>query len=359
MYESPNHRKIIHIDMDAFYASVEQRDNPAYRGKALAVGWGGDRGVVMTASYEARKFGVRSAMPSSVAKRKCPELLFVLPRFDAYKAASRQIRQIFHDYTDLVEPLSIDEAFLDVTDNKKGTLSATYVAQEIKNRIFEETNLTATAGISFNKFLAKIASGMNKPNGLTVIHPKDAVAFVETLAVEKFHGVGKVTAKKMSNLGILTGKDLKEWTEKALIQHFGKVGGHFYRISRAIDERPVEPNRARKSVSAEDTFAEDVTELEVMLEQLQKITEIVAQRMKNTASFGKTVTLKIKYHDFQIQTRSKTVYYPLQSYEQIFPIVEFLLQQPELPTKSVRLLGVGISNLQEEEAEGVQLVMDL
>jgi len=344
--------------MDAFYASVEQRDYPEYRQKALAVGWGGERGVVMTASYAARKYGVRSAMPSSIAKRKCPHLLFVLPRFDAYKAASRQIREIFYDYTDLVEPLSIDEAFLDVTDNKKSIPSATYVAQEIKKRIFEETQLTATAGISFNKFLAKIASDMNKPDGLTVIHPKQAVAFVETLSVEKFHGVGKVTAKKMANLGILTGKDLKQWTEKALIQHFGKVGGHFYRVARAIDNRPVEPNRVRKSVSAEDTFSEDVREEEIMLEQLRKITEIVAKRMKNTQSFGKTVTLKIKYHDFQIQTRSKTAYYSLQSFDQIFPIVAFLLQHPELPTKAVRLLGVGISNLQQENEEGLQLVMD-
>ncbi len=354
-------RKIIHIDMDAFYASVEQRDHPEYRSKALAVGWGGDRGVVMTASYEARKYGVRSAMPSSIAKRKCPHLLFTLPRFDAYKVVSRQVRQIFQDYTDLVEPLSIDEAFLDVTDNKKDILSATHVAQEIRHRIFEETQLTATAGISFNKFLAKIASGMNKPNGLTVIHPKDAVGFVETLSVEKFHGVGKITAKKMAQLGIHTGLDLKQWTEKALTQHFGKVGRHFYRIARAIDNRPVEPNRVRKSVSAEDTFSEDVRDRKTMLKQLQKITEVVVQRMKNTQSFGKTVTLKIKYHDFQIQTRSKTVYHPLQSFEQIFPIVEFLLQHPQFPTKAVRLLGVGISNLQEksEDGLGLQLVMDL
>ncbi|MGB0930197.1 MAG: DNA polymerase IV [Chitinophagales bacterium] len=359
MNKPPNHRKIIHIDMDAFYASVEQRDYPEYRNKALAVGWGGDRGVVMTASYEARKYGIHSAMPSSIAKRKCPELLFTLPRFDSYKVVSHQVRQIFKDYTNLVEPLSIDEAFLDVTLNKKDIPSATHVAEEIKQRILEETQLTATAGISFNKFLAKIASGMNKPNGLTVIHPKDAVAFVETLSVGKFHGVGKVTAKKMANLGIYTGLDLKQWSKKALIQHFGKVGGYFYRIARAIDNRLVEPNRVRKSVSAEDTFSEDVQDREMMLKQLKKITEIVVKRMKNTRSFGKTVTLKIKYHDFQVQTRSKTVYHLLQSYEQVFPIVEFLLHQPEFPTKAVRLLGVGISNLKEKGEDGLQLVMDL
>ena len=344
--------------MDAFYASVEQRDNLAYRGKALAVGWGGDRGVVMTASYEARKYGVRSAMPSKIAKRKCPQLVFVLPRFDAYQAASRQIRQIFSDYTDLIEPLSIDEAFLDVTLNKKNIPSATIVAQEIKQRIQAETYLTATAGISFNKFLAKIASGMNKPNGLTVIRPKEAIAFVESLSVEQFHGVGKVTAKKMKDLGLHTGKDLKQWTEKALVQHFGKVGHHFFRIARAIDNRPVEPNRIRKSVSAEDTFSKDVKDAENMLKQLQKITQIVAKRMKNTQSFGKTVTLKIKYHDFQIHTRSKTASTYLQSYEQIFPVVEYLLFHPTLPTKPVRLLGVGISNLHKEGEESVQLSLN-
>ncbi len=345
--------------MDAFYASVEQRDQPQYRGKALAVGWGGDRGVVMTASYEARKYGVRSAMPSKIAKRKCPQLLFVTPRFDAYKAASQIVRQIFYDYTDLVEPLSIDEAFLDVTENKHGIPSATYVAKAIKEQILEETQLTATAGISFNKFLAKIASGMNKPNGLTVILPKDAVAFVETLSVEQFHGVGKVTTKKMQGLGISTGKDLKKWSEKALVQRFGKVGGHFYRIARAIDNRPVEPNRIRKSLSAEDTFSEDVINETLLLERLESITQIVVKRMKNAAAYGRTVTLKIKYHDFQIQTRSKTCSYYLQSYQQIFPIVQFLLRHPKLPLKAVRLLGVGISNFRQDDGEAVQLVMDL
>ncbi|HLP05808.1 MAG TPA: DNA polymerase IV, partial [Paludibacter sp.] len=255
-------RKIIHIDMDAFFASIEQRDNPDYRGKPLAVGHAGTRGVVAAASYEARKYGVRSAMASKTALRKCPQLIFVMPRFDVYKSVSSQVLEIFREYTDLVEPLSLDEAFLDVTENHKNMPSATHIALEIKQKIFEKLSLTASAGVSFNKFLAKIASDFNKPNGIYVVTPETAAQFVEKLEIEKFYGVGKVTAKRMHQLGINTGADLKQWSIEGLVANFGKAGHFYYQNARGIDHRPVEPQHIRKSVGAETTFGHDTDNLD-------------------------------------------------------------------------------------------------
>ncbi len=343
------YRKIIHVDMDAFFASVEQRDFPEYRGKPLAVGGSRERGVVAAASYEARKYGVYSAMPSLTAARLCPELIFVKPRFERYKEVSRQIRAIFYRYTDLVEPLSLDEAYLDVTENKQGIPSATLIAREIKQAIREETQLTASAGISINKFLAKVASGINKPDGLTLIPPDRAISFLESLPVEKFFGIGKVTAAKMKKMGIHTGADLKRRSELELAQRFGKAGRHYYRIVRAQDNRRVQPDRPSKSVSAENTFQEDVSDPGVMIGLLEPITRSVVKRLALLDTAGRTVTLKIKYHDFTLATRSKTVSHFLSQYDEIFAIVALLLQQPEPPLKPVRLLGVGLSNLHHDD----------
>jgi DNA polymerase-4 len=345
--------------MDAFYASVEQRDQPDLRGKPLAVGGAGARGVVASASYEARRFGVRSAMPSSTARRLCPELLFVKARFEVYKEVSQQIRTIFLEYTDLVEPLSLDEAYLDVTDNKKGMQSATLVAQEIRRRIEAETQLTASAGVSFNKFLAKIASDVNKPNGIKVITPAEATAFLDALPIEKFHGVGKVTAEKMKRMGILTGADLKQFSELELLQKFGKVGGHYYRIVRAEDDRPVNPHRIRKSIGAERTFSEDLTKIADMKEKLSYLAGVVFEYMKKTDNFGRTVTLKIKSADFKLSTRSRTFGREVTDLEQLTQIVFELLHENEEEVERVRLLGVTVSNLQKEhEGEGVQLWLE-
>lgn len=350
MSEDPSqYRKIIHVDMDAFYASVEQRDFPEYRGKPLAVGGSRERGVVAAASYEARKYGVHSAMPSLTAARLCPDIIFVKPRFERYKEVSRQIRQIFYRYTDLVEPLSLDEAYLDVTENKKGIHSATLIAREIRQAIYEETQLRASAGISINKFLAKVASDINKPNGLTLIPPDRAISFLESLPIEKFFGIGKVTAAKMKKMGIHTGNDLKQRSELELAQRFGKAGRHYYRIVRALDNRRVQPNRPSKSVSAENTFQQDVVEPSVMIDFLEPITHSVVNRLTKLDTSGRTVTLKIKYHDFTISTRSKTVSHYLSEFDEIFAIVAQLLQQPQPPLKPVRLLGVGISNLHRDE----------
>ena len=304
-------RKIIHVDMDAFYASVEQRDNPELRNKPVAVGGSSDRGVVAAASYEARTFGVQSAMPSVIAFRRCPDIIFVRPRFDVYAQVSRQIRAIFYEYTDLVEPLSLDEAYLDVTSNKKGMPSATLIAREIKKRIKDETGLTASAGISINKFLAKVASDQDKPDGLYLIQPESAQAFVDNLAINKFHGIGKVTAKKMHDLGIERGKDLKKWELSRLVQVFGKAGKNYYNICRGNDQREVEPNRPRKSVGAEDTFETDLTSLEEMKSELERIGEIVFNRVKKAEAFGRTLTLKLKYSDFKQITRSKNIKYTI------------------------------------------------
>lgn len=353
-------RKILHVDMDAFYASVEQRDNPDLVGKPVAVGGSSNRGVVAAASYEARVFGVHSAMPSRTAYRLCPDIIFVKPRFEVYRDVSRAIRAIFFEYTDLVEPLSLDEAYLDVTENKFQIESAIQVAKEIKQKIFDQVHLTASAGVSINKFLAKTASGWHKPNGLTFIPPERAEEFIEQLPIEKFHGIGKVTAKKMNTWGVFTGADLKKRTEIELAKKFGKAGRYYYRIARAIDDREVKPDRERKSVSAEDTFFEDLTTPDEMKAELEKICKIVAERLVKAETAGKTVTLKIKYHDFLIRTRSKTVSYYVDNQEQLETLILELLYRPAFPEKPVRLLGVGVSNLQHEEGEegGRQLEFD-
>ncbi|MEO1098466.1 MAG: DNA polymerase IV [Bacteroidota bacterium] len=343
-------RKIIHIDMDAFYASVEQRDNPNLKGKPVAVGGSSDRGVVAAASYEARKFGVRSAMPSKIAARKCPNLIFVKARFDAYKQVSDQIRSIFYTYTDLVEPLSLDEAYLDVTSNKKGLPSANLIAKEIKQRIKETTHLTASAGISINKFLAKTASDVNKPDGIFLIPPEKAVAYVERLPIERFFGIGKVTAEKMHKMGILHGSDLKQWSEIELVSRFGKSGRYYYRIARAEDDRPVNPDRIRKSLGAENTFSKNIMTLEEVLEKLEFIKATMLRRMSGSNTKGKTFTVKAKYEDFQIITRSKTVDYWIENENQVKKLITEVVKEIPL-TKGIRLLGLSISNLNHEVEE--------
>jgi DNA polymerase IV len=341
-------RKIIHIDMDAFYASVEQRDEPRYRGKPLVVGGSPhQRGAVAAASYEARKFGIYSATPSRTAYQKCPSLIFVKPRFEVYRAISQQIREIFYRYTDWVEPLALDEAYLDVTQNKQGIPSATLIAKEIKACILEETRLTASAGISINKFLAKMASGIDKPNGLFLIPPKDAEHFVEQLAIEKFHGVGQVTAAKMHALGIRTGQDLKTWREADLVAQFGKVGRYYYRVARAEDHRPVEPNRARRSVGAETSFAQDLSDRPLLLTELEQIARTVADRLQNYQ--GRTLTLKVKFADYQQLTRSRTVIDPIQGLDVIFNMAQELLATVAVEEKKVRLLGITVSNWAREK----------
>jgi len=345
----PTLRKIIHIDMDAFYASVEQRDNPEYRGKAIVVGGSpeGRGGVVATASYEARKFGVRSAMPSKTALRLCPHAIFVFPRFAAYREVSNHIREIFSRYTDLIEPLSLDEAYLDVTHDKLGIGSAIDIAQQIKQAIKDELNLTASAGVSVNKFVAKIASDMNKPDGLKFIGPSAIEAFMETLAVEKFHGVGKVTAEKMKRMGLFTGADLKRLTEDELVQHFGKSGRFFYRIVRGIDDRPVEPDQETKSVGAEDTFPYDLTTLEEMYPELDKLAVVVHNRLTKHNLQGRTITLKVKYSDFKTITRSQSFAAPVGDLETIAATAKKLMETSFADGQKIRLLGVSISNFGE------------
>ncbi|QKK26778.1 DNA polymerase IV [Rhizobium hidalgonense] len=339
-------RKIVHVDMDAFYASVEQRDNPELRGKPIAVGGSAARGVVAAASYEARVFGVHSAMPSVTAKRKCPELIFVPPRFDVYKAVSQQILQIFAEYTSMIEPLSLDEAYLDVTQNLKGMEIATEIATEIRARIKQVTGLNASAGISYNKFLAKMASDLNKPNGQAVITPKNGPAFVEALPVKKFHGVGPATAEKMHRLGIDNGADLKAKTLEFLVEHFGKSGPYFHGIARGIDERQVKPNRVRKSVGAEDTFSQDVHAYEPAREGLRPLIEKVWGYCEANEIGAKTVTLKVKYADFTQITRSKTVVVPLPAITDLEDIIGVLLAPIFPPRKGIRLLGVTLSSLE-------------
>ncbi len=354
-------RKIIHIDMDAFYASVEQRDHPEYRGRPIAVGGSSERGVVAAASYEARKFGVFSAMSSRVAFRKCPEIIFVKPRFDVYKEVSYQIRDIFKEYTDLIEPLSLDEAYLDVSENKKGIPSATLIAQEIKKRVKAETQLTASAGISINKFLAKIASDYDKPDGLYLIPPEKAEIFVENLPIEKFHGIGKVTAGKMKKLGIHFGKDLKKWNKAHLIQRFGKVGAYYYHMARAEDHRPVNPHRIRKSIGAENTFAHDLKTLAEMRLALEKIAQELERRVQKQKHSGRTLTLKVKFANFKQITRSKTVQEPIRSLILMKKIYEELLFHIGDYEQGVRLLGLQISGLEqssEESTYGIQLELD-
>ena len=344
----PPFRKIIHVDMDAFYASVAELDNPELRGKAIAVGGSEERGVVSAASYEARKFGVKSAMSSFLAKQKCPHLIFVKTDFDRYKELSTKIRAIFYEYTDLVEPLSLDEAYLDVTQNKKGNPSANEIAREIRARIYEKTGLRASAGISINKFIAKVASDINKPNGQKTIHPEEVLPFLEELPVNKFYGVGKVTASKMYNLRIFKGSDLKKKPLEELVKSFGKSGTHYYNIVRGIHNSAVKPNRIRKSIAAERTFSENLSSEIFMIERLDKIADELEKRMKKTDTKGKTITLKIKYSDFTQQTRSKTKGNFMQTKKEFFPVVKELLYQDKL-VNSVRLLGLSFGNLNTEE----------
>jgi DNA polymerase IV len=344
-------RKIIHVDMDAFYASVEQRDNPDLRGRPLAVGGSAARGVVAAASYEARTFGVHSAMPSVTAKRKCPDLIFVPPRFDVYRQVSQQIREIFAEYTPLIEPLSLDEAYLDVTENLKGMDIATEIALEIRAKIKAVTGLNASAGISYNKFLAKMASDLNKPNGQAVITPKNGPGFVEALPVKKFHGVGPATAERMRRHGIETGLDLKTKSLAFLQQHFGKSGPYFYGIARGIDERQVRPDRIRKSVGAEDTFVEDIDDLDAAKSELRPLVEKVWRYCEAHDITGKTVTVKIKYSDFSQATRSKTVAGPLSDMDTILEIADTLLASVFPFKRRVRLLGITLSSLNTEASE--------
>ncbi len=348
-------RKIIHVDMDAFYASVEQRDQPELRGRPVAVGGGGTRGVVMAASYEARRFGVRSAMPGFRARRLCPDLIFVRTRFDAYKAASRQIRAIFHGYTDLVEPLSLDEAYLDVTKPKRGGAVATAIARAIKAEIQATTGLTASAGVSFNKFLAKIASDLDKPDGLSVIRPEEAERFIAGLPIERFFGIGPVTARKMKTAGIHNGADLRARPEEELVRRFGKVGQHYFRIVRGLDEREVRPDRPHKSIGAERTFDHDVAAPEALLERLVPIAERVAERMVAAESFGRTVTLKIKHHDFTVTTRQRTQADQVHTAEELLELAKWLLHTPEPPSRPVRLLGLSVSNFDVARAHQLSL----
>jgi len=340
-------RKIIHIDMDAFYASIEQRDHPEYRGKPIAVGGSpeGRGGVVATASYEARKYGVKSAMPSKQAQHLCPDLIFVRPRFEVYKSVSRQVRQIFQRYTDLIEPLSLDEAYLDVTQDKLQINSALEIAHHIRQSIKDELQLTASAGVSVNKFVAKIASDLNKPDGLTFIGPSRVESFVESLPVEKFFGVGKVTAQRMKSLGIHTGADLKKLSEPELRRNFGKSGSFFYRIVRGIDDRPVQPNRAAKSIGAEDTFPFDLTTLGEMKEELLKISRNVSKRLLQHRLKGRTISLKIKYHDFRIITRSLSLPESTDDRDVIWRTACTLLEATDPEDKKIRLLGISLSNL--------------
>jgi DNA polymerase-4 len=331
--------------MDAFYASIEQRDHPEYRGKPIVVGGSpeGRGGVVATASYEARKYGIRSAMPSKKAVQLCPGVLFIRPRFAVYKEVSEKIREIFYRYTDLIEPLSLDEAFLDVTEDKQNIGSAIEIATQIRQAIREELQLTASAGVSINKFVAKIASDIKKPDGLTFIGPSRIESFMEKLPVEKFFGVGKVTAEKMKSMGLHTGADLKKLPEAALVKHFGKAGKFFYKIVRGIDERAVRPDRETKSIGAEDTFPFDLTTFEEMYTELEKLASVVCDRLQRYNLKGRTITLKIKYHDFKIITRSQSLTEAVGDWEIIVDTVRRLLDATE-PDKKVRLLGISLSN---------------
>lgn len=350
---TPKHiKKIIHVDMDAFFAAVEQRDNPALRGKPVIVGGKpGGRGVVSTCSYEARKFGVHSAMPTNKAYQLCPHGIFVRGRFEAYKEASNIIREIFFDYTDLVEPLSLDEAYLDVTENHKGNPSATLIAQEIRARIWKETQLTASAGVAPNKFLAKVASDFNKPDGLTVITPDKAEQFLEELDIKKFFGVGKATQTKMHALRIKTGADLKKWTEIDLVKAFGKSGRYYYKIVRGIDNREVKPHRTRKSYGKEKTFSEDVGDLDWVNNFLDELAQTISDGMKKIPTAGKTITLKVRYKNFDTVTRSHSLSHYTNKKEEISTIARQLLEQTDAGVREIRLLGISLSNLNLIEKE--------
>lgn len=348
--------------MDAFYASIEQRDNPELQGKPIAVGGGGRRGVVATASYEARKYGVHSAMPGYKAKQLCPNLIFVSSRFAVYKEVSRQIRAVFEEYTDLIEPLSLDEAFLDVTINKKNEPHATVVAQQIMDRILEVTQLTCSAGVSYCKFIAKVASDIKKPNGLTVIKPHKAEQFLEELPIAKFHGVGKVTAEKMRYYNIHTGADLKKWSKLELAQKFGKTGRYFYKIVRGLDNRPVQNNRQRKSLAIERTLREDLATYDQILPVLDDLVDKFYERLKKVDNYGRTLTLKLKTSDFQILTRSLSKDYYIKNIEEIRRLVFGLLEENIEAIDQIRLIGLATSNLEKTESliagYGYQLKFD-
>lgn len=348
-------RKIIHIDMDAFYASVEQMDNPELKGKPVAVGGGGERGVVAAASYEARKFGVRSAMSGFQARKNCPDLIFIKPRFARYKEISEQIRSVFYTYTDLVEPLSLDEAYLDVTQNKKFHPSATLIAKEIREKIFQEVGLRASAGISNSKFVAKIASDVNKPNGQKTIPPEEVAQFLEELPIEKFFGIGRVTASKMFQLGIFTGLDLKSKSLDFLTTHFKNSGNHYYKVVRGEHFSDVKPNRIQKSVAAEHTFSKNLTSEIFMMERLEAIAEELQNRLMRSKVAGKTITLKIKYSDFSIQTRSKTLPVFVKDKDILLSTVKELLFQEKVK-ESVRLLGISVSNLNNKSQEDEKVI---
>ncbi len=349
-----NARKIIHIDMDAFYASVEQRDDPALRGRPVAVG-GGHRGVVAAASYEARVFGVRSAMPSATASRKCPDLVFVKPRFDVYREVSNQIRAIFADYTPHVEPLSLDEAYLDVTEDIRGLGTARAIAEEIRARIAVQTGLTASAGVSYCKFIAKLASDHNKPDGICVITPDRGAAFVATLPVKRFHGVGPVTAAKMERLGIHSGADLAAWSLPELEAHFGSSGAWYWRIARGIDDRPVRADRETKSVSAERTFDEDLSDPTALAGELDRVAGLAWQRIDRNGALGRTVTLKVKFADFTLITRSKSFTVPVDNQVAFTAAGQLLLAALFPLPRGIRLLGLGIHALAAEEEGPIQL----
>lgn len=345
-------RKIIHIDMDAFYASVEQRDDPTLRGKPVAVGGTSQRGVVAAASYEARKFGVRSAMASSTARRRCPDLIFVKPRFETYRDVSHQIRDIFAEFTSLIEPLSLDEAYLDVTEDRPGLGSATAIAEAIRKRIRDETGLTASAGVSYNKFLAKLASDENKPDGLCVITPSKGLAYVATLPVARFHGVGPVTARRMATLGIVTGADLQDRDLDFLQRHFGKAGGYFHRAARGIDDRPVRPDHVRKSIGAERTFLNDMISPTELLAALDPIVDTVWTRIEAAGANGRTVTLKVKFSDFTISSRSRSSVVPVSNRLQFAATGTELLTAMFPVPLGVRLLGLSLSGMVEDEPNG-------
>jgi DNA polymerase-4 len=343
--------------MDAFFASVEQLDNPELKGKPVAVGGSGERSVVAAASYEARKFGVKSAMPSVIAKRLCPELIFVKHNFARYTEVSAAIHEIFREYTDLIEPLSIDEAFLDVTSDKKNIGSATVIAKKIRNEIKSKTGLTASAGISVNKFLAKIASDINKPDGLFIIRPEAAEKFIEELGVEKFYGIGRVTAQKMHKLGIHTGADLKKWDRVSLVRNFGKAGVFFYDIVRGIDERPVEPDQERKSVGTELTYEKDLTTRFEVIAELYKLEKELMERLEHSEATGRTITLKVKFSDFRQITRSKTLQNYIREFDALHKEVSEIRKSLKLEGTRIRLLGLSISNLETEDCEDRQLYL--
>lgn len=343
--------------MDAFFASVEQLDNPDLRGKPIAVGGSGERSVVAAASYEARKFGVRSAMPSVIAKRLCPDLIFVSHNFSRYTEVSAMIMEIFKEYTDLIEPLSLDEAFLDVTNDKQNIGSATVIARKIRCEIKAKTGLTASAGVSVNKFLAKIASDINKPDGLFLIRPEDAEKFIEDLAVEKFYGIGKVTAEKMHKLGIHSGADLKKWDLVSLVRNFGKAGVFFYDIVRGVDERPVEPDQERKSVGTELTYEKDLTTSFEVIAELYRLEQELMERLEHSETSGRTITLKIKFSDFRQITRSKTLQYYIRNFETLHKEVTGIRKSLKLEGTKIRLLGISISNLETDDCEDRQLYL--